>query len=56
MTNEFYTYLPYALHTEENALFLWDILDYYMFIGDTDFMRQNLAVARREIAPRKKVD
>jgi prepilin-type processing-associated H-X9-DG protein len=47
MTNEFYTYLPYALHTEENALFLWDILDYYMFVGETDIMRQSLTLARR---------
>jgi len=44
LTNDFYTYLPYALETEENALFLWDILDYYMFVGETDFMKQSLSL------------
>jgi len=44
ITSDFYTYLPYALETEENALFLWDILNYYMFIGETNFMNQNLVL------------
>ncbi len=44
ITSDFYTYLPYALETEENALFLWDMLNYSMFIGDIDFMRQNITL------------
>lgn len=44
VSSEFYTYLPYALETEENALFLWDILNYYMFVGEIDFMKQSLAL------------
>ncbi len=44
LSNEFYTFLPYALESEENALFLWDILNYYMFIGEVDFMRQSLTL------------
>jgi prepilin-type N-terminal cleavage/methylation domain-containing protein/prepilin-type processing-associated H-X9-DG protein len=43
-TDDFYTYLPYAMETEENALFLWDILSYSMFIGDIDFMRANISL------------
>lgn len=42
ITSDFYTYLPYALESEENALFLWDILSYYMFTGEVDFMTQSL--------------
>ena len=44
VTNEFYTYLPYALETEENALFLWDILAYRMFWGDTNFMDEAIVL------------
>lgn len=42
VTSEFYTFLPYALETEENALFLWDIIAYRMFWGDTDFMNARI--------------
>jgi prepilin-type N-terminal cleavage/methylation domain-containing protein/prepilin-type processing-associated H-X9-DG protein len=44
MTDDFYTYLPYALETEENALFLWDLLAYSMFVGDIDFMRDSVTL------------
>lgn len=52
VTNEFYTYLPYALETEENALFLWDILNYNMFVGETNFMNQNLTLDPESFASR----
>lgn len=44
VTDDFYTYMPYALQTEENALFLWDILSYNMFIGEVDFLRTNITL------------
>ncbi len=38
VTSDMYTYLPYALVTEEQALFLWDILSERMYYGERDFM------------------
>lgn len=52
VTDDFYTYLPYALETEENALFLWDILAYNMFIGNVDFMRDSVSLAEDSIESR----
>jgi prepilin-type processing-associated H-X9-DG protein len=42
VTNQLYTYLPYAVATEEQALFLWDGLHRRMSEGVTDFMREDL--------------
>jgi prepilin-type N-terminal cleavage/methylation domain-containing protein/prepilin-type processing-associated H-X9-DG protein len=39
VTNQMYTYFPYAIVTEEQGLFLWDLLAYDMFIGDVNFMK-----------------
>jgi len=38
VTNQMYTYLPYAIVTDEQGLFLWDLLSWRMYIGDVDFM------------------
>ncbi len=45
VTNQMYTYFPYALVTEENGLFLWEELDLRMWMGDADFMSRALIVA-----------
>jgi len=38
VTNQMYTYFPYALVTEENGLFLREELDLRMWLGDIGFM------------------
>ena len=45
VTNQMYTYFPYALVTEENGLFLWEELDLRMWMGDIGFMDGALTVA-----------
>lgn len=42
MTNQMYTYLPYAIKTEEQMLFLFDELDRLMALGTIDFMKKDL--------------
>jgi len=44
MTNQMYTYLPYAVVTEEHALFLRDELDRRMYLGRINFMDRNISV------------
>lgn len=44
ITSEMYTYLPYAVSTEEEALYLWDELCRRMYIGDVDFMKEDLTI------------
>ena len=44
LTSQFYVYLPYAVATEENLLFLRDEIDRQMSLGTVDFMRDNITV------------
>lgn len=44
VTSDMYTYLPYALVTEEQALFLWDLIAERMYYGDTNFMDRHLTL------------
>jgi prepilin-type N-terminal cleavage/methylation domain-containing protein/prepilin-type processing-associated H-X9-DG protein len=44
VTNQMYTYFPYAIVTDAQGLFLWDELSRRMFIGDTDFMTNDQVV------------
>jgi prepilin-type processing-associated H-X9-DG protein len=44
VTSDMYTYLPYAVVTEEQALFLWDLIAERMYYGDTNFMNRNLSL------------
>lgn len=44
VTNQMYTYFPYAIVTEEQGLFLWDELSRRMYLGLTDFMNESLPV------------
>lgn len=44
MTSQMYVYLPYAVLTEEQALWLWNELDRLMYNGEVDFMREDLTV------------
>lgn len=44
VTNQMYTYLPYAVVTEEQGLFLRDELDWRMYCYETNFMHSNLVV------------
>ena len=44
VTSHMYTYLPYAVVTEEHGVFLWDELCRRMYESQTDFMRQDLVV------------
>lgn len=44
VTDQMYTYLPYAVKSEEHALFLWDQLHYLMFEGVINFMQNDLTV------------
>ena len=44
ITNDMYTYLPYAVKTEEQALFLWAELHRLMHEGAIDFMMDDLFV------------
>jgi len=39
-----YTYLPYAVVTREQALFLWAELHRRMFEGEVDFMKDDLTI------------
>lgn len=43
VTSQLYTYFPYAVVTEEQALFLWDALHERMYEGLVDFMREDIA-------------
>ncbi|MBN2310206.1 MAG: DUF1559 domain-containing protein, partial [Candidatus Hydrogenedentes bacterium] len=42
VTSQMYTYLPYAVVTEEHGLFLWDELCLRMSLGRVDFMDDNI--------------
>ena len=44
MTNQMYSYLPYAVVTNEQALWLWDELDYRMANGETGFFDNDLSL------------
>ena len=44
MTNQTYFYMPYAVVTEEQALYLWDELDRRMWEGEVDFMKRELQI------------
>jgi prepilin-type N-terminal cleavage/methylation domain-containing protein/prepilin-type processing-associated H-X9-DG protein len=46
VTSQMYTYLPYALYTEEQSIFLWDELSLRMSLGQTDFMRDPIRILR----------
>lgn len=45
VTNQMYTYMPYAIVDEEQGLFLWNEISRRMYNGDVDFMKDNLIVA-----------
>lgn len=42
VTSQMYTYLPYAVVTEEQGLYLWDELCRQMWLKNTDFMENDL--------------
>lgn len=44
VTSQLYTYFPYALVTEEQGMFLWDELSRRMYVGQVNFMNQDLVV------------
>jgi len=44
ITSQYYIYLPYAVATEENLLFLWDDLNRRMADAEVDFMREQITV------------
>ena len=44
ITSQFYVYLPYAVATEENLLFLRDEIDRLMSLNRVDFMRDDFEV------------
>jgi prepilin-type N-terminal cleavage/methylation domain-containing protein/prepilin-type processing-associated H-X9-DG protein len=44
VTNQMYTYFPYAIVTDEQGLFLWDELSRRMYIGDVGFMSEDQVV------------
>jgi len=44
VTNQMYTYFPYAITTEEQGLFLWDEISRRMFNFEVGFMDENLAI------------
>lgn len=44
VTNQMYTYFPFAITTEEHGLFLWNELSARMWRGDVDFMDDNLTL------------
>ena len=44
MSSEMYTYMPYAIATEEQALFLWNELSRRMYTLEEDFMGKSLIV------------
>ena len=45
ITSEFYVYLPFAVSTEENLLYLLDEIDRQMWLGNTDFLRKDFTMA-----------
>ncbi len=47
LTSQMYTYLPYAIYTEENALYLWDELSRRMWDLQINFMGDNLIYVER---------
>ncbi|NUM55201.1 MAG: type II secretion system protein [Candidatus Hydrogenedentes bacterium] len=44
ITSQFYIYLPFAVETEENLLFLKDEIDRQMSLGNTDFLREDFTM------------
>ena len=44
VTSQMYTYLPYAVVSEEQGVFLFDELHRQMWIGSVDFMKRDLAI------------
>ena len=44
VTDQMYTYFPYAIVTDEQGLFLWDELSRRMYIGDVGFMSEDQVV------------
>lgn len=44
VTNQMYTYLPYAMVTEEQGIFLFTELARRMYVGQTDFMGDSISV------------
>ncbi len=42
VTNQMYSYMPYAVFTEEDAIYLWNELDWRMWRFDTGFLKSNL--------------
>ena len=44
VTDQMYLYLPYAIKTEEQGIFLMDELAYRMYMGLTDFMKDSIQV------------
>lgn len=44
ISSQFYVYLPYAVATEENLLFLRDEIDRQMSLGTVDFMREDFTM------------
>jgi prepilin-type N-terminal cleavage/methylation domain-containing protein/prepilin-type processing-associated H-X9-DG protein len=44
VTNQMYTYFPYAIVNEEQGIWLWDEISRRMFNGEVDFMDDNLVV------------
>ena len=48
VTSQMYTYLPYAVYTEEQALFLYEALALHMVRGDVNFMNDNLMAVRHD--------
>ena len=44
VTDQMYLYIPYAIKTEEQAIFLMDELAYRMYMGKTDFMKDSISV------------
>ncbi len=44
VTSQMYTYFPYAILTEEQGLFLYEELDRLMWLGQSNFMDEDLIV------------
>jgi prepilin-type N-terminal cleavage/methylation domain-containing protein/prepilin-type processing-associated H-X9-DG protein len=49
ITNQMYTYMPYAVTTEEQGLFLWDEISRLMFNREVGFMKDNLLTPWTEV-------
>jgi len=43
-TNQLYSYLPYAVLTDEQSVWLWNELDRRMALGEVGFMREDLDI------------